>query len=65
MWHVEQSTQQQKLGKRLMWVGGALLGSLALLFGIGAVYQAIVSRREKSRFPPPGRLVDVGGHRLH
>ncbi len=30
----------------------------------GALYQAIGVRRETARFPPPGQLVDVGGHRL-
>jgi pimeloyl-ACP methyl ester carboxylesterase len=33
--------------------------------GIGAVYQAIASRRDRRRFPPPGRLVAVRDHRLH
>jgi pimeloyl-ACP methyl ester carboxylesterase len=31
----------------------------------GAVLQEMASRRDRRRFPPPGRLVDVGGHRLH
>jgi pimeloyl-ACP methyl ester carboxylesterase len=31
----------------------------------GAVLQEVASRRDRRRFPPPGRLVDVGGHRLH
>jgi pimeloyl-ACP methyl ester carboxylesterase len=32
---------------------------------IGAIYQAIATVRDKRRFPPPGQLIDVGGHRLH
>jgi pimeloyl-ACP methyl ester carboxylesterase len=31
----------------------------------GATYQWISTRRELAETPPPGRLVDVGGHRLH
>ena len=31
----------------------------------GALYQTISVRRDAIRFPPPGRLVDVGGRRLH
>jgi pimeloyl-ACP methyl ester carboxylesterase len=31
----------------------------------GAVYQMVGTRRDGKRYPPPGRLVDVGGHRLH
>jgi pimeloyl-ACP methyl ester carboxylesterase len=29
------------------------------------VYQAIATSRDAAANPPPGRLVDVGGHRLH
>jgi pimeloyl-ACP methyl ester carboxylesterase len=29
------------------------------------VYQQIGARRARRRFAPPGRLIDVGGHRLH
>jgi pimeloyl-ACP methyl ester carboxylesterase len=28
-------------------------------------YQAVAGARDALRFPPPGRLIDVGGHRLH
>jgi len=43
----------------------ALAVVLATLVAAGVVYQAIGSARDRRRFPPPGRLVDVGGHRLH
>ncbi len=33
--------------------------------GAGFAYQTIGSLRDKHRFPPPGRLVDIGGRRLH
>jgi pimeloyl-ACP methyl ester carboxylesterase len=62
---LERMVERQKQDGRVMWLRGSLLGGVVLLVSIGAVYQAIVSRREKSRYPPPGRLVDVGGHRLH
>lgn len=32
---------------------------------ISAVYQAIGDARDRRRHPPPGRLVDVGGRKLH
>lgn len=38
-------------------------GVITLL--LGALYQAAGTRRDRKRFPPPGRLIDVGGHRLH
>ena len=31
----------------------------------GATYQWFSTRKELAETPPPGRLVDVGGHRLH
>ncbi len=50
------------------WVGRVLLALLALLVGlaaIGASYQAIATARDQRTYPPPGRLVDVGGYRMH
>lgn len=44
-------------------VGLAALISVALL--AGAVYQVVVTRLNGRKYPPPGRLIDVGGHRLH
>ncbi len=42
-----------------------MLAGLVVLAGAGAVYQAISELRDRRRYPPPGKLVDVGGHRLH
>jgi pimeloyl-ACP methyl ester carboxylesterase len=44
------------------------LGVLALLVALGAAglaYQAIATANDRRAYPPPGDLVDVGGHRLH
>jgi pimeloyl-ACP methyl ester carboxylesterase len=45
------------------------LGNLALFIfvaiDVGAIYQAVASIADRRKWPPPGRLVDVGGHRLH
>jgi pimeloyl-ACP methyl ester carboxylesterase len=41
---------------------------LILLIGLpvlGFAYQILATQRDRRRFPPPGRLVDVGGYRLH
>ncbi len=40
--------------------GLVILGAIA-----GAAYQWTATRRDLAANPPPGRLVDVGGHRLH
>jgi pimeloyl-ACP methyl ester carboxylesterase len=47
--------------RRLSWAG---LG-LAVLLVTGTVYQAVSVAADARDFPPPGRMVDVGGHRLH
>lgn len=50
------------------WVkreAGALVGSVALLAVLGVVYQSIAAVRDEKRYPPPGKMVNVGGHRLH
>jgi pimeloyl-ACP methyl ester carboxylesterase len=44
----------------LVWVFGLLLSVLA-----GTIYQKLGLRRDSKVHPPPGRLVDVGTHRLH
>jgi pimeloyl-ACP methyl ester carboxylesterase len=39
---------------------------LAAICGVaGWLYQTLGTRRDSKRFPPPGRLVDIGTHRLH
>lgn len=45
----------------LAWILIAILVLLVVAF----VLEALTERRERRRFPPPGRLVDVGGYRLH
>jgi pimeloyl-ACP methyl ester carboxylesterase len=43
---------------------GVLL-SLVALAGVGAIYQALATARDRRAFLPPGQRVDVGGHQLH
>src|SRR5262245_38847950 len=40
-------------------------GFVALATITGIAYQWIATRRDLATAPPPGKLVDVGGHRLH
>jgi pimeloyl-ACP methyl ester carboxylesterase len=51
-----------KWTKRIVASIAVLLVALVLA---GMSFQALESRSDRERFPPPGRLVDVGGHRLH
>ncbi len=47
---------------RMFVVLGALLIGAALS---GATYQWLATRNQLAATPPPGRLVDIGGYRLH
>jgi pimeloyl-ACP methyl ester carboxylesterase len=44
--------------------GIALLAALTIGM-VGAVYQLMSVCHDRNAYPPPGRLVDVGGYRLH
>ena len=41
------------------------MAALAALLTLGVLFQQVALRRQRRRFAPPGRMVDVGGHRLH
>src|SRR5689334_15205133 len=62
-------TSARSMGRRVLrgiarglGVGLALIAGLALA---GAGYEAIAARGDAQTYPPPGRLVDIGGYRLH
>lgn len=48
--------------KRIVLVLGAFMLIAALS---GAAYQSLATRRDLAAAPPPGRLIDIAGHRLH
>ena len=41
------------------------LAILLIALVLGFVLQTVAAQRDRPRFPPPGRLVDIGGRRLH
>jgi pimeloyl-ACP methyl ester carboxylesterase len=41
------------------------LAGLVSLVGFGGVLEVILEARDGVRFPPPGKMVDIGGRRLH
>lgn len=43
----------------------ALCALVIVAVGTGTIYQSLATRRDLAAAPPPGRLVDVGGYRLH
>jgi pimeloyl-ACP methyl ester carboxylesterase len=48
----------------MIWLGGILAGLLILILA-GAVYERLAEAADAQAYPPPGRMVDVGGYRLH
>lgn len=42
-----------------------LLGTLVVLATMGALYQIAGMVLDRKQHPPPGQMIDVGGHRLH
>jgi len=43
----------------------AICGLIVLAAIVGTTYQWLATRKDLTSTPPPGRLVDIGGHRLH
>ncbi len=56
-------------GTGYSWWATRVVGSLfALFLGLilcGLLYQQIAMYQDQSQYPPPGDLIDVGGHQLH
>jgi pimeloyl-ACP methyl ester carboxylesterase len=48
-----------------MRLGTATFALFAVLLLAGVAYQSVAGRLDLSKYPHPGRLIDVGGHRLH
>ena len=53
------------LSSLLRRVALGLIATLVLVICAGAIFQVFASVRDARMFPPPGRLVDVDGVRLH
>jgi pimeloyl-ACP methyl ester carboxylesterase len=52
---------RDRLRRLLLAIGTLFL----LLLAAGLIYQTMGAAQDRRTFTPPGRLVDVGGHRLH
>jgi pimeloyl-ACP methyl ester carboxylesterase len=50
---------------RIARIAGFLAIAIVGLACAGMLYQACATRRDHERFPPPGKLIDIGGRRLH
>ena len=50
---------------RPLRIGLGLIAFVLALLVVTTIYEAVATADERARFRPPGRLVDVGGYRLH
>lgn len=57
----ERGDSPRRPGRRLVLAAGAVLALVAL----GGAYQTVGTALDAFAYRPPGRLIDVGGHRLH
>src|SRR5438445_9949242 len=56
---------RRTIRRRLLRFLGILSLSLVGLLLLGLSYQAIASAVDASHYPAPGKLVEIGGYRLH
>lgn len=59
-----QNTPKRRGRGCLLWFGGFVVVVLGLML-VGALYERSAEAADKQAYPPPGRLIDVGGYRLH
>jgi len=58
----KRSTPRWRRTRRVLLVSALVIALLAVT---GLLYQTIASAQDASSYPAPGKLIDVGGYRLH
>jgi pimeloyl-ACP methyl ester carboxylesterase len=59
------SESTRNLLRTLRYVLATELLLILVLAALGAFYQSASARRDRQTYQPPGKLIDVGGYRLH
>lgn len=49
----------------ILWILIAVLAAVLLVALAGSLYERIAERADRKRFPPPGRVIDIGHRGLH
>lgn len=62
---ISATSEQTSARSRFRSVGKWLILSVVLIVAAGAVFQFSMTQWESHLYPPPGKLVDIGGLRLH
>lgn len=55
---------KKEMNISLIWLGRIVVLIIGLAL-IGPIYERMAEAADAKAYPPPGQLVDVGGHRLH
>jgi pimeloyl-ACP methyl ester carboxylesterase len=50
---------------RALGIAGWIAVGIAVLLGAGATYHLVHVAQVRAKHPPPGKMVDVGGYRMH
>ena len=61
----QEGSKNTMMQKRVLRIGAVAFGLVVFLAVAGALYQFVGTRLDAHRYPPLGKLVDVGGHHLH
>ena len=56
--------EKNKMNTSLIWLGRVVVLIIGLAV-VGAIYESVAEAADAKAYPPPGQMVDVGGHRLH
>jgi pimeloyl-ACP methyl ester carboxylesterase len=59
------AVMSRNASRTLRWLIIGEASMLVVLALVGLIYESRSRVRDRREFPPPGRLVDVGGYRLH
>jgi pimeloyl-ACP methyl ester carboxylesterase len=65
VWQREYELEKNGSMRKSILVYSAATALIALILLAGAVYQFLEARADMAQHPAPGRLVDIGGYRLH
>lgn len=57
--------KNKSVPSRILRLFSWLLIAILIFAIVGVAYQTISTNSDKANFPPPGKLVDVGGYKLH
>lgn len=63
--HAISGTRRMSLAALTARIACSALGLLGVLAATGAAYEQVAAAGDATAYPAPGRLVDVGGYRLH